>query len=166
MAELALVRIDARMIHGQVVTQWIKRLSCTRIIMVDDQFSADPFMSKVLVMAAPPGVKFDLISTKQAGEQWQKDQFGSVGPIMVIFKNVVTMYNAYNAGFTFPRLQVGGLGGGSGRVNVHGPITLDETDAKQLKEIEDKGCSIFFQVNPDTGSEEWEPIRQKYFPNI
>ena len=42
MAELALVRIDARMIHGQVVTQWIKRLSCTRIIMVDDQFSADP----------------------------------------------------------------------------------------------------------------------------
>ena len=91
MAELALVRIDARMIHGQVVTQWIKRLSCTRIIMVDDQFSADPFMSKVLVMAAPPGVKFDLISTKQAGEQWQKDQFGSVGPIMVIFKNVVTM---------------------------------------------------------------------------
>ena len=85
---------------------------------------------------------------------------------MVIFKNVVTMYNAYNAGFTFPRLQVGGLGGGTGRVNVHGPITLDEADAKQLKEIEDKGCSIFFQVNPDTGSEEWEPIRQKYFPNI
>ena len=166
MAELALVRIDARMIHGQVVTQWIKRLSCTRIIMVDDQFSADPFMSKVLVMAAPPGVKFDLINTKESGEQWQKDQFGNVGPILVIFKNVKTMYDAYNAGFTFPRLQIGGLGGGPGRVNVHGPITLDEPDAKLLKEVEDKGCSIFFQVNPDTGSEEREPIRQKYFPNL
>ena len=61
MAELALVRIDARMIHGQVVTQWIKRLSCTRIIMVDDQFSADPFMSKVLVMAVSSGRKTNLV---------------------------------------------------------------------------------------------------------
>lgn len=166
MANLALVRIDSRLIHGQVVTMWIKRTEAKRIIIVDNEITADPFMAQIFSMAAPPGVKLELMTTDQAGEGWQKDQFGSLGPIVCLFKNVPVMYEAYNKGYNFPKLQVGGIGGGPGRVNVVGPITLDENDAKMLNELSNKGLEIVFQATPDTKEGDWKSVKAKFFPNV
>ena len=71
---------------------WIKRTEAKRIIIVDNEITADPFMAQIFSMAAPPGVKLELMTTDQAGEGWKKDQFGSLGPIVCLFKNVPVMY--------------------------------------------------------------------------
>ena len=48
---LLFVRIDDRLIHGQVVTQWIKMYKDTRhILVVDDKTSKDPFMQTMFQM--------------------------------------------------------------------------------------------------------------------
>lgn len=61
MANLALVRIDSRLIHGQVVTMWIKRTEAKRIIIVDNEITADPFMAQIFSMAAPPEPILNLV---------------------------------------------------------------------------------------------------------
>ena len=40
---ISLVRIDDRLIHGQVVTQWVSRVKANKIIVVDDGVAKDPF---------------------------------------------------------------------------------------------------------------------------
>ena len=39
MKNIVLIRIDDRLIHGQVVTQWIKDTNGNRILIVDDSWS-------------------------------------------------------------------------------------------------------------------------------
>ena len=39
---LSFVRIDDRVIHGQLVTRWAKELPCDGIIAIDDAVAADP----------------------------------------------------------------------------------------------------------------------------
>ncbi|MBE6083621.1 MAG: PTS sugar transporter subunit IIB, partial [Tissierellaceae bacterium] len=56
MANIVLTRIDDRLIHGQVMTAWVKQTKATRIIIIDDVVAKDDFMKKVLTMAAPPGI--------------------------------------------------------------------------------------------------------------
>lgn len=165
MANLALVRIDSRLIHGQVVTQWIKNAGANRIIIIDDQIAADLFMAQVFIMAAPPKVKLDILSTDAAGEQWKKDEFGS-GTVMVLIKDVATMKKAYQKGFEFPMLQLGGIGSAPGRVAVVGPITLDEADARVLNDLDQRGCKIVFQITPNTAVVTWKTVKNKYFPNL
>ncbi|MHB8089980.1 MAG: PTS sugar transporter subunit IIB [Anaerolineaceae bacterium] len=165
MANLALVRIDGRLIHGQVVTQWIRAAAVDRIIIVDNQIIADPFMKQIFMMAAPPGIKLELMTTKTAAQEWEKDQFNQ-GVVMVLFKNVQIMYEAYSLGFKFPRLQLGGIGGAPGRIAVVGPVTLDQTDAKILAEIEKNGCDIVFRVSPSTTEVSWKTVKEKYFPKL
>jgi mannose/fructose/N-acetylgalactosamine-specific phosphotransferase system component IIB len=57
MKNLVLVRIDDRLIHGQVVTQWMKDTHANKVLIIDDKLPEDAFMKRVLKAAAPPGVK-------------------------------------------------------------------------------------------------------------
>ena len=41
---LRLVRVDDRLIHGQVVTLWLKALGAKRIVIVDDKTARDDFL--------------------------------------------------------------------------------------------------------------------------
>lgn len=36
-------RIDYRLIHGQVITKWLKRSNADKIIVIDDELYNDPF---------------------------------------------------------------------------------------------------------------------------
>ena len=53
MAEIKLVRVDYRLIHGQVVARWLKVCPVRRIVLVDDVLGNDEFMSDIYKMAVP-----------------------------------------------------------------------------------------------------------------
>lgn len=48
------VRLDERMIHGQVATKWSQLLGVNRIIVADDQAASNEIIKKSLLMAAQP----------------------------------------------------------------------------------------------------------------
>ena len=65
-SELGLIRIDDRLIHGQVIAVWCRNQKFTHIVIVDDGVAGDPFMRQVLSLAAPPGVQVDVLSLADA----------------------------------------------------------------------------------------------------
>ena len=48
------VRIDDRLIHGQVATTWVKKYDIEQIIIVNDKVAGDKIQQSVLKMSAPP----------------------------------------------------------------------------------------------------------------
>ena len=51
--EVGLIRVDSRLLHGQVVTRWIKQVEAQQVIILDDNLAQDDFMIEVFKMAAP-----------------------------------------------------------------------------------------------------------------
>ena len=51
MAEIKLVRVDYRLVHGQAVARWLKVCPVRRIVLVDDVLGNDEFMSDIYKMA-------------------------------------------------------------------------------------------------------------------
>ena len=45
---IVLVRIDDRLIHGQVMTSWLNYASANKIMIIDDEVANDAFMKSVL----------------------------------------------------------------------------------------------------------------------
>lgn len=45
---ISFVRIDDRVIHGQLVTRWARELPCDGIVAIDDEVAADPLLSQVM----------------------------------------------------------------------------------------------------------------------
>ena len=49
------VRIDHRLVHGQVAFSWTHYLGATRIIVIDDKAASDDFQKMALKMSKPAG---------------------------------------------------------------------------------------------------------------
>lgn len=63
---ISLVRLDERMIHGQVAIKWTRHLNVDRIVVVSDSAAANPIVQKSLMMAAPPTAKVAIKSRVDA----------------------------------------------------------------------------------------------------
>jgi len=160
MAQVALVRVDSRLIHGQVVTKWMKQTSANRILVIDDGLAKDPFMARVYAMAAPPNSSVEIVSIQKAADDWKNHQLGE-GRILAIFKDVQSVLRAWKAGFPVDRLQVGGIGAAPGRRNVYQNITLDQKDANDLSEMQKGGVEIYFQTIPEDKPATFESVISK-----
>lgn len=60
------MRIDERLIHGQVAVVWSKHLGINRIVVADDEVIKNDMQMMALKMAVPNGVKASIISTDKA----------------------------------------------------------------------------------------------------
>lgn len=149
---IALTRVDFRLVHGQVITRWLKQCDINEIVTVDTALSKDEFMQDVFKMAAPKGVRIRILSVEEAVAAQENGEFER-NRILVLLKSVQELTNAINAGLALPEIQIGGLGGGPGRKAVNNAITLDRKDADQLLAIESKGINVYFQTTPDYPSE-------------
>lgn len=149
---IELTRVDFRLIHGQVITRWLTQCNINEIVTIDTALSQDAFMQEVFKMAAPKGVKIQIVSTEDAVKLQQAGAFEQKR-VMILFKSVQELSKAVNEGLSLSEVQIGGLGGGPGRKAVNNAITLDRTDADLLLALEAKGINIYFQTTPDYPSE-------------
>lgn len=164
MAAIPLLRVDNRLIHGQVAAFWVRSLSCNRIIIVDEVARADKFLRKILLMAAPSSVTLTVYSPEEAAQEWKENQLGD-GRAMVIFKDIAGARKAFLAGFGFKTLQIGGSAHATGQKQVFGPIYMSGDEAAMLNELEAENVEITFQVLSEQKSVPWSTIRAKHFPS-
>lgn len=59
-------RVDDRMLHGIVATQWVPTSRATRAMVVDDPASTNDVVRASLKMACPPGVALSVIGCDKA----------------------------------------------------------------------------------------------------
>lgn len=149
---VVLTRVDFRLIHGQVITRWLRQCEINEIVTVDTELSKDEFMQDVFKMAAPKGVKIRILSVEEAVKAEQNGELEK-NRVLVLFKSVQELDNAVRAGLKLEEVQIGGLGGGPGRKAVNNAITLDRKDADTLLALEKMGISIYLQTTPDYPSE-------------
>lgn len=165
MAAIQLLRVDNRLIHGQVTAFWVRSLSCNRAVIIDDLIPTDNFLRKILVMAMPPSTKLSVYTTEEAIREWKENQFGP-GKVMIIFKDILGAKKALEAGFPFASLQIGGTAHTTGQKQVLGPVYLSEKEAQMLNEMESCGVTVSFQVLAEHKPTAWSEIRKKSFPNL
>ncbi|MDQ0360333.1 PTS system mannose/fructose/N-acetylgalactosamine-transporter subunit IIB [Breznakia pachnodae] len=147
MNEIKLARVDFRLMHGQVITNWVKQVSANHILVVDEELEKNQFMAQVYLMAAPPGIKVNILSPERAVKNLLAGKFSKVS-LLVLFKSVESAKETFDLGLSLDRLQIGGLGSGTGRVMISNQLSLDEKEALLLKEMGEKGVDIFFQAVP------------------
>ena len=100
MQGVKLVRIDFRLIHGQVITKWSNKIAATRIVVVNDELAEDEFMADIYVMAAPPGITVDVISLDAFYDNARSGEYEN-GNILVLFRGIQDAKAAVKRGMKF-----------------------------------------------------------------
>lgn len=141
-------RVDERLIHGQVMASWSKRLQLTRIVVADDQIAKDDFMKTVLSMSAPAGMQIDILSVKDAATMVKSDTDSA--NTMLLFKRISAALELARelrgSSYEMAELNLGNLGSVPGRVQVTKNIFLSEEERKQIRELQGLGVNVFLQM--------------------
>ena len=65
---VVLVRIDDRLVHGQVVEGWLKAIRATHIVVASDPVAADETQKALYLLAVPQGIQLSCLSIREAAE--------------------------------------------------------------------------------------------------
>ncbi|NLF00734.1 MAG: PTS sugar transporter subunit IIB [Anaerolineales bacterium] len=158
--ELGLVRIDDRLIHGQVVTVWCRHQHFTRILVVDDDVAADSFMQEVLRLAAPPGLIVEAMTLQDAIQEFAQER-PDRATTMVLLKSPRVAQALYDGGVTYKALNIGGMGSAPGRKNVFKNIAISNEEIVILKRLLQAGVKITLLTVPGEKSKDFADLAGK-----
>ena len=142
---LKLVRVDDRLIHGQVVAIWLKAIGANRIVIVDDRTARDDFLREVLELAAPQGVAVE-VHDLAAGTERVRELASGPEPVFVIMRSPVTALRMREAGVEFPLLNVGGIGAGPGRKPLYRNISASPEELDAMRQLEQLGTRVELRI--------------------
>ena len=161
MENLKLTRIDFRLIHGQVMTRWVSKYEIESIVVIDDRSAKSPILKKILLGAAPSGVKVIVWSIAEAVEKWNADGFPK-NNLLILFKNTTSAKTSWEAGVKYQALQVGGIEGSGDKKNIYKNVVMSKTEAEELKVLHDGGVQVFMQPIPEDNPYPFKDVLAKF----
>jgi PTS system mannose-specific IIB component len=105
---IALVRVDNRLVHGQILEAWVPYIKAQCIIVVDDNISGDVFSETVIRMAVPSEIELIISSVDDFAQNYIFAHDGGKKTI-VLFSSIADVCRAYSLGFHFDKLNIGNI---------------------------------------------------------
>lgn len=106
---IKLLRIDERLIHGQVANQWARQLAVNAIVVANDVAAQNEVVKMSLHMAAPDGIKVVVKTVKDAIKQLNDPRANSLS-IFVVVNCPEDAYEIIENVPSVPYLNVGNFG--------------------------------------------------------
>jgi mannose/fructose/N-acetylgalactosamine-specific phosphotransferase system component IIB len=153
------VRVDDRLIHGQVTVAWRRHLGYEAIWIVDDALGEDRFLSETLRLAAPQGVAVEVYTVASAA-----GALSAYAPerLLLLFKGPGAALRLVEAGIELLQLVVGNLAPSPGSRRVMRSIALNAAQAAVLDALAARGVRVLLQPTPDDPAREWAAVRRRW----
>lgn len=150
--KFGLVRIDSRLLHGQVATAWTKSVRPDRIIVVSDNVSKDKLRKNMIIQAAPPGVRANVVPIKKMIEVSKDPRFGAT-KALVLFENPEDALKAIEGGVDIKTLNIGSMAHSEGKVVVNKVLSLNEKDVETYDKLNEMGIKFDVRKVPNDSPE-------------
>ena len=142
---LGLVRVDSRLIHGQISTSWVPQLGLEVALVADAEVLADPLEATLVRGAAPLGLEVELCPPPEVSTRL--DAHGD-RQVLVLFRTVAAVHEAWESGFRFEQLNLGNCHSGAGRARLTDSVYLADDDLARLYVLHDAGVELVCQALP------------------
>ena len=82
--QFPLVRIDDRLLHGQVVVGWGQQLPLSRFVLASDRLGRDAAYNSALENLIPRDMSATALSLSEAAKRWKQEEFTGQGTMVVL----------------------------------------------------------------------------------
>ncbi len=148
-AGVALVRVDNRLVHGQVLEAWLPALGAHGILVADDEAAGNVLARSAMALAIPPKVSFQVLRVEAAADLLKP---GGKGPqasrTLVLLRDVRDAVALHDQGVRIPRLNLGNVHFGAGRRQVAPSVFLDAGEMAALEKLAAEGTDVEVRAVP------------------
>ena len=153
-------RVDDRLIHGQVQTQWLSVCNANRVIIIDNNVVKDPVAIQILKLAKPANIDL-IVSGEEKGILYIKKDQQQNSRTFVIFKTIETAWHMVQAGIQIPSLVIGPCSSKPGAEFMSKNAYFTKAEIGAASSLHQNGTEITFQLVPEDSKTTWESIINK-----
>lgn len=147
MPGIVAIRLDDRLIHGQVAAYWSNSLSLSRIMVANDDVAVDDMRKTVLRMAAPSGVKTSIIPLERAARQILEGRYAGQRVLLIVDKPADVL-RLIELGLPIKTFNLGNMGGKEGTTPIKKYVNVTPDQEQELRDLLGKGIEITTQLVP------------------
>lgn len=156
------VRIDSRLLHGQVAINWARTTGCNRIIVVSDAVAHDQLRKTLITQAAPPGVKANVTTIENTIRCYNDPRFGGCKAFL-LFENPEDALAVVKGGVPIKHINVGSMAHSVGKTMLNKTISVNEIDVCAFLDLQKNGVTFDTKQVPSSGSEDlFELIKKNH----
>lgn len=148
---IVLCRIDNRLIHGQVATQWMGSVDANLIVVANDKVATDTFRQGLMDMAAPGFCDTRYFSIAKTVEVMPKA--GANQRIAIICESPEDVLKLIEGGVAITKVNIGNMHMAEGKRQVATVVCVDDADVAAFRGIQAKGVTLEIRKVPSEGTE-------------
>ena len=153
---ISFVRVDDRIIHGQIVTRWSKEFPCDGIIAVNDKAATTPVLKQSFKASTDKKV---LVWTMEHFLEKAQTVLDSEKRYFLITKNPVDMKKIL---VDHKRVVIGPCNDRPGSIKLGQNQSLIQEEAEACEAMTNAGYDVYFALLQETAIGSWPKFRSKF----
>ena len=143
------VRVDNRLIHGQIIETWLPFTKSRMLVVVNDEVRDDPLRQEIMGLAIPSHVDKAFVGVDEAHRFLERTFSSSEPDVLILFANCPDARRAHEHGLSFQVLNLGNLHYGPGKEQLCPHVALGCDDRDCLKYFSSFGVDLDFRCVPN-----------------
>lgn len=147
---MTLVRIDNRLIHGQIIETWLPYTGAKIVIVANDELAGDTLQQEIMSLAIPQTVSSLFVSIEDLVDELEQIRPNKdYSSILILFSNCPDAKRAFDSGFGYDNLNIGNVHYSPGKKQISPSVALSDDDESCLKQLSKKGVELDFRCVPN-----------------
>ncbi|PQF24658.1 MULTISPECIES: PTS system mannose/fructose/N-acetylgalactosamine-transporter subunit IIB [Enterococcus] len=144
------IRVDDRLVHGQITTNWIGYLNVEKIIVIDDKTATTPMLKSIMSMAVPNTIEMEIVTQ----EKFSNELIKSNQNTLIIVKYPASVPSVLAKYDNVDTIIVGTVVKQAGAKKINKNIYLTTEFENALNDAKTK-TKVVLQQLPDSPATEW-----------
>lgn len=154
------IRVDDRLIHGQVAVGWTRAKGITHIVVANDEVAKDDLQIMLLNIATPVGTKSSILTVDDASKKL-KDGSLDREKEMIVVKDAKTILELISKGIDIKHVNVGNVRMKEGRKRITKEVAATDEEIKDWKELDKMNVELEAKWLPNNSSKDFNKIIRK-----
>lgn len=159
---IPLVRVDNRLLHGQILETWVPRLRIDQVMVADDEAAASSLAQAAMTLCVPPELP---VRIRRVAEVDYAGLAAGGAKVLVLVRDVAGLAAARAAGLTpalAPKVNLGNLHFGPGRRLVTPSVFVSGEDLAALRSLAAEGFEVEARAIPSESPTGLAEIERRY----
>lgn len=154
---IVMTRIDNRLLHGIIVTQWAPSSGANRVMVIDDKVANDDIAKASMRLARPAGMAVSIITEETAIHNFKIGKYDQE-KVFIIVKEPETIQHLIENGVKISKLIVGGTVVKDDGIQLSSRAYASKENIETYKKLLSEGVEIVTQFVP---ADKATPINDK-----
>lgn len=151
------VRIDDRLIHGQVCGYWIPHFNVEKIVIADDKICNDDLRKTALKFGCPANVKLSILSSEVAADKLKRN-LDKGSRVMILCEGPAPLRKMVELGYCISKITVGNMSNRPGTEHVKGTVYVSNQDKEDFNYLSQHGVTLVAQMVPNEQPTEFNKL--------